>query len=76
LKSLDHGFAKSTAGPLQLIDFKRLSKMTEPRVTMRTMAQYKVVDEIAAGFKMAIWDFSDYMDMWIAFPKRRTKPRR
>lgn len=44
--------------------------------TMRTMAQYKVVDEIAAGFKMAIWDFSDYMDMWIAFPKRRTKPRR
>jgi hypothetical protein len=36
--------------------------------TMRTTAQYKVVDDIAAGFKMDIWDFTDYMDMWIAFP--------
>ena len=44
--------------------------------TMRTTAQYKVVDEIAAGFKMAIWDFADYMDMWITFPKPKTKPRR
>lgn len=44
--------------------------------TMRTTAQYKVVDDIAAGFKMDIWDFTDYMDMWIAFPKRQTKPRR
>lgn len=44
--------------------------------TMRTTAQYKVVDDIAAGFKMGIWDFADYMDMWIAFPKRKTKPRR
>ncbi len=43
--------------------------------TMRTTAQYKVVDEIAAGFKMDIWDFDDYVDMWIAFPKRTTKPR-
>jgi hypothetical protein len=43
---------------------------------MRTTAQYKVVDDIAAGFKMDIWDFADYMDMWIAFPKRQTKPRR
>jgi hypothetical protein len=42
---------------------------------MRTTAQYKVVDEIAAGFKMDIWDFDDYVDMWIAFPKRTTKPR-
>ena len=38
--------------------------------TMRTTAQYKVVDDIAAGFKRDIWDFDDYMDMWITFPKR------
>ena len=44
--------------------------------TMRTTAQYKVVDEIAAGFKMDIWDFDDYMDIWIAFPKRTPKPHR
>jgi hypothetical protein len=44
--------------------------------TMRTTAQYKVVDEIAAGFKMAIWDFADYMDMWITLPKPKTQPRR
>lgn len=44
--------------------------------TMRTTAQYKVVDDIAAGFKMDIWDCTDYMDMWIAFPKPQTKPRR
>lgn len=43
--------------------------------TMRTTAQYKVVDDIAAGFKMDIWDFDDYVDMWIAFPKPNTKPR-
>ena len=42
--------------------------------TMRTTAQYKVVDDIAAGFKRDIWDFDDYMDMWIAFPKRTPKP--
>jgi hypothetical protein len=44
--------------------------------TMRTIAQYKIVDDIAARFKMDIWDFDDYMDMWIAFPKCHTKPRR
>ena len=44
--------------------------------TMRTTAQYKVVDEIAAGFKMAIWDFADYMDMWMTFPKPQPKRRR
>ena len=43
--------------------------------TMRTMAQYKIVDDIAARFKMDIWDFDDYVDMWIAFPKRQTKSR-
>jgi len=43
--------------------------------TMRTTAQYKVVDDIAAGFKRAIWDFDDYMDMWITFPKRTAKGR-
>jgi len=43
--------------------------------TMRTTAQYKVVDDIAAGFKRAIWDFDDYMDMWITFPKRTAKTR-
>ena len=44
--------------------------------TMRTTAQYKVVDEIAAGFKMAIWDFADYRDMWMTFPNPKTKPHR
>ena len=44
--------------------------------TMRTTAQYKVVDAIAAGFKRAIWDFDDYMDMWITFPKRTARVRR
>ena len=43
--------------------------------TMRTTAQYKVVDDIAAGFKRAIWDFDDYMDMWITFPKHTAKVR-
>jgi len=43
--------------------------------TMRTTAQYKVVDNIAAEFKRDIWDFDDYMDMWITFPKRPPKPR-
>ena len=43
--------------------------------TIRTTAQYKVVDDIAAGFKRDMWDFDDYMDMWIAFPKRTPKPR-
>ena len=43
--------------------------------TMRTTAQYKVVDDIAAGFKRDMWDFDDYMDMWITFPQRTPKPR-
>ena len=43
--------------------------------TMRTTAQYKVVDDIAAEFKRAIWDFDDYMEMWITFPKRTAKVR-
>ena len=43
--------------------------------TMRTTAQYKVVDDIATGFKMDIWDFDDYVDMWITFPKGHTTPR-
>ena len=46
------------------------------RFTMRTTAQYKVVDDIGQGFKMDIWDFDDYMDMWIAFPKPPAKPRK
>jgi hypothetical protein len=44
--------------------------------TMRTTAQYKVIDEIAKGFKMEIWDFDDYLDMWITFPKGKRKSRR
>lgn len=44
--------------------------------TMRTTAQYKVVDDIAKGFKMDIWDFDDYMDMWITFPKGKPKAHR
>jgi hypothetical protein len=44
--------------------------------TMRTAAQYKVIDEIAKGFKMEIWDFDDYLDMWITFPKGKRKSRR
>ena len=43
--------------------------------TMRTTAQYKVVDDIAAGFRRAIWDFDDYVEMWITFPKRTAKVR-
>jgi len=43
---------------------------------MRTTAQYRVVDEIAAGFTMAIWDFADSMDMWRTFPTPKVKPRR
>jgi len=43
---------------------------------MRTAAQYKVIDEIAKGFKMDIWDFDDYLDMWITFPKGKPKSRR
>jgi len=43
--------------------------------TMRTTAQYKVVDDIAAEFKRAIWDFDDYVEMWITFPKRTAKVR-
>ena len=46
------------------------------RFTMRTAAQYQVVDDIARGFKMDIWDFDDYMDMWIAFPKSPSQPRK
>jgi len=42
---------------------------------MRTVAQYKVVDDIAAGFRRAIWDFDDYVEMWITFPKRTAKVR-
>lgn len=44
--------------------------------TMRTTAQYKVIDEIGKGFKMDIWDFDDYLDMWITFPKGKLKSRR
>jgi hypothetical protein len=41
--------------------------------TMRTTAQYKVVADIAEGFKLDIWDFDDYVDMWIRFPKPKSK---
>jgi len=44
--------------------------------TMRMTAQYQVVADIAAGFKMAIWDFTDSRDMWISFPQPQPKPRR
>lgn len=37
--------------------------------TMRTTAQYKVVDDIAKAFKFQMWDFEDYQDMTIQFPK-------
>jgi len=43
--------------------------------TMRTTAQYKVVDAIAAEFKRAIWDFDDYREMWITFSQRTAKVR-
>ena len=46
------------------------------RFTMRAAAQYKIVDDIARGFKMDIWDLDDYMDMWISFPKSPPKPRK
>ena len=44
--------------------------------TMRTVSQYKVVADIAEEFKMNIWDFDDYQDMWIRFPKPKSKRRR
>lgn len=44
--------------------------------TMRTVSQYKIVAEIAEEFKMNIWDFDDYQDMWIRFPKSKLKRRR
>ena len=44
--------------------------------TMGTTAQYKAIDEIAKGFKMDIWDFDDYLDRWITFPKGKPKSRR
>ena len=39
--------------------------------TMRTTAQYKVVDDIAAGFKRDMWDFDDYMDCGLLFQNAR-----
>jgi hypothetical protein len=36
--------------------------------TMRRTAQYKVVDDIAHGFKQYTWDLEDYEDMIISFP--------
>src|SRR5713101_2356373 len=35
LKSLDRVFSKSVSSPVQFIDFKGLTKMTEPRVIPR-----------------------------------------
>ncbi|EKU97915.1 hypothetical protein Lepto7375DRAFT_7172 [Leptolyngbya sp. PCC 7375] len=37
--------------------------------TMRTTAQYKVVGDIDKAFKFQTWDFEDYQDMTIQFPK-------
>ena len=39
LKSLDRTFEKSVVHPLQLIDFKGLMKMTEPRVYLLKTAK-------------------------------------
>ena len=44
--------------------------------TMKTASQYKVVADIAEEFKMNILDFDDYRDMWIQFPKPKSKRRR
>jgi len=37
--------------------------------------RHAMCNRIAAGFKRDIWDFDDYMDMWITFSKRTPKPR-
>ncbi|MFN6499882.1 MAG: hypothetical protein RMX65_023225 [Nostoc sp. DedQUE01] len=37
--------------------------------TMKNAAQYKVVDEIDKEFKFWIWNFEDYEDSVISFPK-------
>ncbi|BDA74071.1 unknown protein [Calothrix sp. PCC 7716] len=37
--------------------------------TMKDAAQYKVVDEIDKEFKFWIWNFGDYEDSIISFPK-------
>jgi nicotinic acid mononucleotide adenylyltransferase len=38
--------------------------------TMRTTAQYKVVDDIAREFKFWTFDLEGYQDMSISFPKQ------
>ena len=37
--------------------------------TMKTAAQYKVVDNISRTFKFELWDLAGYQDMIIEFPK-------
>ena len=44
--------------------------------TRRTTAQYKVVDELAAGCKRDIWDCAASRDMWRTFPTPTMQPRR
>jgi hypothetical protein len=46
--------------------------------TVKRTAQYKIADEIANEFKFHTWNFQDYQDMIISFPKTsdRTKSRR
>ena len=46
---------------------KRFSLITN--FTMRTTAQYKVVDDIASEFKFWTFDLEGYQDMIISFPK-------
>lgn len=39
------------------------------RFTMKTAAQYKVVDEIFDAFKLMAEDYGDYQDMAVRFPR-------
>ncbi|CAN5649531.1 hypothetical protein BH23CYA1_BH23CYA1_23810 [soil metagenome] len=38
------------------------------KFTMKTAAQYKVVDGICRAFKSKAWDYEGYRDMTIRFP--------
>jgi len=44
--------------------------------SMRKMAQYKIVSDIAHQFKLSFACHHDYTDTWIAFPKERPRRRR
>jgi len=44
--------------------------------TMRKVAQYKVIDDIARRFKFDFASFHDYAEFWIDFPREGARRRR